>query len=73
MVGGLSESKYVQKSIQTAFPDINVLIPEDPELAVLKGKISPTSTYFMKQSAQNTCPFITTFFFSGCVPFLNGI
>jgi hypothetical protein len=29
----------VQKSIQTAFPDINVLIPEDPELAVLKGAV----------------------------------
>jgi molecular chaperone DnaK (HSP70) len=26
MVGGLSESEYVQKSIQTAFPDINVMI-----------------------------------------------
>jgi hypothetical protein len=29
MVGGFSESEYVQKSIQTSFPDINVLIPED--------------------------------------------
>jgi hypothetical protein len=39
MVGGLSESEYVQKSMQTAFPDINVLIPEDPELAVMKGAV----------------------------------
>ena len=39
MVGGLSESEYVQKSIQTAFPDINVMIPEDPELAVMKGAV----------------------------------
>jgi hypothetical protein len=39
MVGGLSESKYVQKSIQTAFPDKNVMIPEDPELAVMKGAV----------------------------------
>jgi hypothetical protein len=31
MVGGLSESEYVQKRIQAAFPDINVMIPEDPE------------------------------------------
>jgi hypothetical protein len=39
MVGGFSESEYVQKSIQTSFPDINVLIPEDPELAVMKGAV----------------------------------
>jgi hypothetical protein len=39
MVGGLSESEYVQKRIQTAFPDINVMIPEDPELAVMKGVV----------------------------------
>jgi molecular chaperone DnaK (HSP70) len=39
MVGGLSESEYVQKSMQTAFPDINVMIPEDPELAVMEGAV----------------------------------
>lgn len=39
MVGGLSESEHVQTSIQTAFPDINVMIPEDPELAVMKGAV----------------------------------
>ena len=37
--GGLSESEYVQKSMQTAFPDINVMIPEDPELAVMEGAV----------------------------------
>ncbi|XP_063413780.1 heat shock 70 kDa protein 12A-like [Mytilus trossulus] len=39
MVGGLSESEYMQKSIQNAFPDVNVMIPEDPELAVMKGAV----------------------------------
>lgn len=39
MVGGLSESEYMQKSIQNAFPDINLMIPEDPELAVMKGAV----------------------------------
>lgn len=39
MVGGLSESEFIQKSVQNAFPAINVMIPEDPELAVMKGAV----------------------------------
>ena len=45
MVGGLSESEYVQNRIQAAFPDINVMIPEDPELAVMKGAVVARLTY----------------------------
>ncbi|KAH3779868.1 hypothetical protein DPMN_157676 [Dreissena polymorpha] len=37
MVGGFSESKYLQQQIRLAFPDKQVIIPEEAGLAVLKG------------------------------------
>ncbi|XP_060604267.1 heat shock 70 kDa protein 12A-like [Ruditapes philippinarum] len=36
MVGGFSKSSIVQEAIIKAFPTVNVIIPEDPDLAFLK-------------------------------------
>ena len=39
MVGGLSGSKIIQNALQETFPKCHFLIPDDPELAVLKGAV----------------------------------
>ncbi|KAK3600055.1 hypothetical protein CHS0354_012746 [Potamilus streckersoni] len=39
MVGGFSESKMLQKAIKSSFPNINVFIPGDAGLVVLKGAV----------------------------------
>ncbi|XP_053390090.1 heat shock 70 kDa protein 12A-like [Mercenaria mercenaria] len=39
LVGGFSESKYVQKSIKDAFPRKKVIIPDDAGLVMLKGAV----------------------------------
>ena len=39
LIGGFSESKYIQKSIQEAFPDKLVITPESSDLCVLKGAV----------------------------------
>ncbi|XP_052793879.1 heat shock 70 kDa protein 12A-like [Mya arenaria] len=47
MVGGFSESSVVRKAIREAFPDVAVVAPDEPGLAVLKGAVifghSPSS------------------------------
>ncbi|WAR12005.1 HS12B-like protein [Mya arenaria] len=39
MVGGFSESKYVQERIENDIPGVRLVIPTDPSLAVLKGAV----------------------------------
>ena len=39
MVGGFSESKIIQKILKDTFPKCHFLIPDEPEIAVLKGAI----------------------------------
>ena len=39
MVGGLSGSKIIQNALQETFPKCHFLIPDEPEIAVLKGAI----------------------------------
>ena len=39
MVGGFCESPMLQHAIQTAFPEMRVIIPQDGGLAVLKGAV----------------------------------
>ncbi|XP_076112303.1 heat shock 70 kDa protein 12A-like [Mytilus galloprovincialis] len=39
LVGGFSESPLIQEIIRQNFPDINIISPEDPVLAVLKGAV----------------------------------
>jgi hypothetical protein len=39
MVGGFSECELVTNAVKEAFPDIQVVVPDDPGLAVLKGAV----------------------------------
>lgn len=39
MVGGFSESNILQDTIRNAFPNCQVIIPEEPGLAVLRGAV----------------------------------
>lgn len=39
MVGGFSESPFMQDAIMKAFPDKRVIVPEEAGLAVLKGAV----------------------------------
>ncbi|KAL3878196.1 hypothetical protein ACJMK2_030564 [Sinanodonta woodiana] len=39
MVGGFSESRFLQEQIRTRLPDCRIIIPADPGLAVLKGAV----------------------------------
>ncbi|CAC5405247.1 unnamed protein product [Mytilus coruscus] len=39
LVGGFSECKMIQNAIVTAFPRLNIFLPEDPGLVVLKGAV----------------------------------
>ncbi|XP_062579147.1 heat shock 70 kDa protein 12B-like [Saccostrea cucullata] len=39
MVGGFSESPILQDMIKQSFPNLRVIIPPEPELAVLKGAV----------------------------------
>ncbi|XP_062620275.1 heat shock 70 kDa protein 12A-like [Saccostrea cucullata] len=39
MVGGFSESPILQDMIKQSFPDVRVIIPPEPGLAVLKGAV----------------------------------
>lgn len=39
MAGGFSESSILQDAIRNAFPDCQVIIPEDASLAVLRGAV----------------------------------
>lgn len=39
MVGGFSESYILQNSIRDAFPKCQVIVPEEPSLAILRGAV----------------------------------
>lgn len=39
MVGGFSESRVIVQSVRQAFPDLRVIVPQDPGLAVVKGAV----------------------------------
>lgn len=39
MVGGFALSPLVQNTIRTKFPDMTILMPPDPDLAVMKGGV----------------------------------
>lgn len=39
LVGGVSSCDIIQNNIKCAFPKINVIIPNEPELAVMKGAV----------------------------------
>ncbi|XP_052250155.1 heat shock 70 kDa protein 12B-like isoform X2 [Dreissena polymorpha] len=39
LVGGLSNSKYIQNMIQNTIPGLRVIVPPDPTFAVLKGAV----------------------------------
>lgn len=39
LVGGFSECKAIQENIKASFPQKRVIVPEDAELAVLKGAV----------------------------------
>ena len=39
LVGGFSGCKIIQANIKTSFPSYHVIVPEDAELAVLKGAV----------------------------------
>ena len=39
MVGGFSESRIIQNALQETFPKCHFLIPDEPEIAVLKGAV----------------------------------
>ncbi|KAK3102458.1 hypothetical protein FSP39_011510 [Pinctada imbricata] len=39
LVGGFSESAYLQDTILTHFPDLTIIIPSEPSLAVVKGAV----------------------------------
>ncbi|KAK3600520.1 hypothetical protein CHS0354_028720 [Potamilus streckersoni] len=39
MVGGLAESPCVQHNVRKIFPQMNIIVPAEPSLAVLKGAV----------------------------------
>ena len=39
LVGGFSEAQFLRKEISRCFPDKRVLIPHDPELAIIRGAV----------------------------------
>ncbi|XP_045179839.2 heat shock 70 kDa protein 12B-like [Mercenaria mercenaria] len=39
MVGGFSDSIILQDEMSKAFPDINIVIPGEPELSIIKGAV----------------------------------
>lgn len=39
MVGGFSESPYLQETMMSAFPDYEIMIPHEARLSVLKGAV----------------------------------
>ncbi|KAL4230277.1 hypothetical protein ACF0H5_010662 [Mactra antiquata] len=39
MVGGFCQSKILQKKIRALFPQLNIIIPEDASMAVVKGAV----------------------------------
>ena len=39
LVGGFSEAQFLRKAISTSFEDKRILIPQDPELAIIHGAI----------------------------------
>ncbi|XP_052068174.1 heat shock 70 kDa protein 12A-like [Mytilus californianus] len=39
LVGGFAECVLLQKAVQSTFPDQNVIVPTDSEMAVLKGAV----------------------------------
>jgi hypothetical protein len=64
LVGGFSESKLVQAGIKKRFPEMEVIVPETPELAIMKGSLmlavqkdtrppTPTSGRFQRETEQN--------------------
>ncbi len=38
-VGGFSEAQFLRKEISCCFPDKRILIPHDPELAIIRGAV----------------------------------
>jgi hypothetical protein len=65
----ITANSYVQKSMQTAFPDINVLIPEEPELAVMKGAV----LFGFNPSVITARVAMLTYGTNSYIPFKNGI
>jgi hypothetical protein len=55
--------------MQTAFPDINVLIPEEPELAVMKGAV----LFGFNPSVITARVAMLTYGTNSYIPFKNGI
>ncbi|CAC5359425.1 unnamed protein product [Mytilus coruscus] len=39
LVGGFAKCRLVHECLQNAFPQLSVIVPEDPDLAVLKGSV----------------------------------
>ena len=39
LVGGFSEAQFLRKEISRCFPDKRILIPHDPELAIIRGAV----------------------------------
>lgn len=39
LVGGFSEAQFLRKEISSRFPDKRILIPHDPELAIIHGAV----------------------------------
>ncbi|XP_045191551.2 heat shock 70 kDa protein 12A-like [Mercenaria mercenaria] len=71
LVGGFSESKLVQAGIKKRFPEMEVIIPETPELAVMKGSVmlamnheirppTPVSGSYQKEKEQTIISSVCT-------------
>lgn len=69
MVGGFALSPLVQNSIRTKFPDMTILMPPDPDLAVMKGGVlygfDNRPVIFMKSKY--------TYGIGMAMPFKNGV
>ncbi|KAK3096817.1 hypothetical protein FSP39_003589 [Pinctada imbricata] len=40
MVGGFSSSRFIQEAVRDAFPDMTIIVPKNPVLAVLLGAVA---------------------------------
>ncbi|KAK3602785.1 hypothetical protein CHS0354_026334 [Potamilus streckersoni] len=69
MVGGFSESRYLQEQIRTRLPDCRIIIPADPGLAVLKGAV----IFGHDPSVVSTRVSCYTYGTSTMVPFMRSI
>ncbi|XP_033744268.1 heat shock 70 kDa protein 12B-like [Pecten maximus] len=69
MVGGYSECSFLQKRVIRAFPNIRVIVPSEPDLAVLKGAV--ISGHTPSAITHRVCRY--TYGFGGNIAFQEGV